>query len=201
MSVCLVVDDSKGGRTLQSAWLVRNGGWLSENIKTAATLKEALDICHKFQVSMVSLDLNLSDSKGIVTLRTIVDKGRISPGLIWVVTSSVYDPEIVRECEEYGVQGVVPPGMEPWRGPNDEFTERQKEQIAEIVSNAVGEGIRREIDEALKAQRQISKAQQYDKLIGFLKFAVAGIIGSALIPFVIKLFSAGLVSLIGEIKK
>lgn len=129
----LVVEDSKVAQEVKCRKLSFATGLTDDEILRAGTLAEAIRLANQNEICLVSLDLLLTDSRGIDTLRGFLAATRVLPGYVYVVTADAHDIELREECEALQVAGVVPPGLEPW-GALGRLTERQKEEIREILS-------------------------------------------------------------------
>lgn len=134
----LVVEDRRWVRDLKRKALVFRSNWELDDILEASTLAEAIELANRFDLVLVSLDLNLKDSRGLETLQQFLAKTRVLPGRVYVVTADANDVALAEACEALQVAAVIYPGFEPWNAPG-QFTSKQKEEIRDIMADVLQE--------------------------------------------------------------
>jgi DNA-binding NtrC family response regulator len=101
----LLIEDSKGEADLVRARLLENNSNLE--VSCADRLSAGLEALAMNPPSVVLLDLNLPDSHGAQTFRTVLNK---APGIPVVVLSGTDDEELAVEAVHQGVQDFLVKG-------------------------------------------------------------------------------------------
>ena len=103
----LVVDDNPADVALVSELLDEVRDWNYE-VETAGTMAEALTVLARKNFNVVLQDLNLPDSSGIETVRTVIGK---HPSVAVVVLTGMKDERVALQAVRYGAQDYIEKGQ------------------------------------------------------------------------------------------
>ncbi|MCH7970609.1 MAG: response regulator [Chloroflexi bacterium] len=120
----LVVEDNPGDARLIKEYLSESTT-IDADITLVVSLAEAVEVLLYDQVDIVLLDLSLSDSSGLGSVRLLVRTASRTP---IVVLSGNEDPELIQEAVQAGAQDYLP----------------KKDASSSILSRVIGSAIERQ---------------------------------------------------------
>ena len=145
----LVVEDNPGDARLIQEYL-RESPAIDASLTLVSTLAAAVEVLQTEQIDIVLLDLSLSDSSGLYSIRTLI---RTAPTTPIVVLNGNEDRELILQAVQVGAQDYLPK------------QDASSDILSRIMSNAIErQSMRVELDTLARIGRVISSSLNIDSV-------------------------------------